>query len=189
MGFEKKSDKKSPRQSMDWKQSLLLVGVPKSARDFLVQLEAKTLEPGYVEKFEKIADDFCPSDTEHLTKLTFGLFHNPGRDVAGVVVVVSPVGMLVLDAGDGRVFKGFVWSQLCRFDVKRDGEYQVVGFSWYDGPQDISERAKLGTPLGSSEMSGGYMYMHASTQVLGMVAMALKELGVSDSLHMTSPLV
>jgi hypothetical protein len=97
--------------------------------------------------------------------------------------------MLVLDAGDGRVFKGFVWSQLCRFDVKRDGEYQVVGFSWYDGPQDISERAKLGTPLGSSEMSGGYMYMHASTQVLGMVAMALKELGVSDSLHMTSPLV
>jgi hypothetical protein len=38
-------------------------------------------------------------------------------------------------------------------------------------------------------MSGGYMYMHASTQVLGMVATALKELGVPDSIHKTSPLV
>jgi hypothetical protein len=188
MGFGRRHEGRSSRQAMDWKQRLLLAGVPKSARDFLARLEDKPLEPGYVEKFEKIAKDFCPRDVENLTRLTFGLFHNPGRDVAGVVVVVSPVGMLILDAGDGRIYSGFVWSELCRFDVKRDDDYQVVGFSWYDGPQGISERVQLGTPLRPSEMSGGYMYMHADAQLLGMVAMALKELGVPDSIHKTLPL-
>jgi len=189
MEFGKRREGRSSRKAMDWKQRLLLAGVGKSSRDFLSRLESLPLESGYVEKFQKIANDFCPRDVDNLTRLTFGLFHNPGRNVAGVVIVVSPVGMLILDAGDGRVYNGFIWAQLCRFDVKRDDDYQVVGFSWYDGPQDILERVQSGTPLRPSEMSGGYMYMHADAQLLEMIAMALDELGVPISVHETPPLV
>ena len=189
MGFGREREGRSSRQAMDWKQRLLLTGVGSSARDFLARLEALPADPGYGEKFEKIAKDFCPRDVDNLTRLTFGLFHNPRRNVAGVVVVVSPVGMLIVDAGDGRIYSGFVWAQLCRFDVKRDDDYQVVGFSWYDGQQDISQRIQSGIPLLPSEMSGGYMYMHADAQLLGMIAMALEELGVPVSVHETPPLV
>lgn len=190
MVFGRRDRGQASPQQMDWAQRLLLKGVPKSAREFFSWLEAKPhLEPGYFDKFEKLARDFCPADVTNLTRLTFGLFHNPGRDVAGVVVVVSPVGMLILDAGDARIYCGFVWSELCRFDVKSDGEYQVVGFSWHDGGDKIEDRVQLGIPLRPSEMSGGYMYMHADRGLLAMVAMALNELGVPETVHRTPPLV
>lgn len=175
---------------MDWRQQLLLTGVSKSAREFLAWLEAKPdSEPGYSDKFERVAREFCPGDLAGLTRLTFGLFHNPGRNVVGVVIVVSPSGMLILDAKDARVFQGFLWPALCRFDVKHDGEYQIVGFSWYDGVQDVAKRVELGTPLQSSEMSGGYMYLHADQELLAAVTIALDELGVPEAIHQSPPLL
>lgn len=175
---------------MDWGQRLLLAGVSKSARDFMARLEAlPASEPGYLDKFERVVKEFCPSDSSNLTRFTFGLFHNPGREVVGVLVVVAPPGMLILDAGDARLFGGFIWSQLCRFDIKHDGEYQVAGFAWYDGPQVIAERIEEGLPLQPWELSGGYMYLHADQEILASIAIALDELGVPESIHRSLPLV
>jgi len=72
--------------------------------------------------------------------LTFGLFHTPEHTLIGVVVVVGEVGLVLIDAKDGHPYAEFRWPTLCRFDVKHDGSYQIVGLAWYGGERDITER-------------------------------------------------
>jgi len=132
-----KERRSKAKMRLGWRQRARIVGVPQSARDLLEQLESRgTSEPGYVAHVADIVREL----EDEPAMLTFGLFHTPGHTVIGVVVVVGEVGLVLIDAKDGHPYAEFRWPTLCRFDVKHDGSYQIVGLAWYGGERDITER-------------------------------------------------
>ena len=174
------------RMSLDWRQRAMIVGVPKSARDQLGKLETSaTSEPGYVERVAEIVREL----EDDPAMVTFGLLHTPEHTMTGVVIVVGKVGMVLLDAKSRHPRAELRWPALCRFDVKHDRNYQIVGLAWYDGEQDITERLGEGTRLQLSEMRFAYMYMHAAKEVLAVIETAFEEAAIPEDVHQRPPLV
>jgi hypothetical protein len=174
------------RMPLDWRQRAMIVGVPKSARDHLGKLETSaTSEPGFVEHVAEIVREL----EDDPAVVTFGLLHTPEHTMTGVVIVIGKVGMVLLDAKSRHPRAELRWPTLCRFDVKHDREYQIVGLAWYDGEQDITERLDEGTPLKLSEMRFTYMYMHAAKEVLSTIKTAFDEGAISEEIHQRPPLV
>lgn len=174
------------RMRLDWRRRAMIVGVPKSARHHLGRLEARaTSEPGYVEHVAEIVREL----EDDPAMLTFGLFHTPEHTLIGVVVVVGEVGLVLLDAQDTHPYAEFRWPTLCRFDVKHDGNYQVVGVAWYDGEQDINERLRERSPLQLSEMRFAYMYMHADTELLAIIKSTFDASAIPEEVHRRPPLL
>jgi hypothetical protein len=182
----KKQRVDTSRMPLDWRQRAMIVGVPKSARDLLAQLEARaTSEPEYVEHVADIVREL----EDDPAILTFGLFHTPEHTVRSIVVVVGRVGLVLLDAKDLHPYAEFRWPTLCRFDVKHDRSYQIVGLAWYDGEHDITERLARGTPLELSEMRFAYMYVHADKEVLAAIRSAFDEAAIPEEMHQRPPLL
>ena len=174
------------RMPLDWRQRAMIVGVPKSARTLLEQLEARaTSEPGFVEHVAEIVREL----EDDPAMVTFGLFHTPEYTVTGVVVVVGKVGLVLLDAKDRHPFAEFRWPTLCRFDLKHDRNHQIVGLAWYEGERDITERIGEGTPLELSEMRFAYMYLHADSELLAFVSDAFEQAAIPEELHRRPPLL
>jgi hypothetical protein len=174
------------RMPLDWRQRAMIVGVPKSARILLEQLETRTTsEPGFVEHVAEIVREL----EDDPSMLTMGLFHTPEHTMTGVVIVVGKVGLVLLDARDRHPFAEFRWETLCRFDLKRDRSYQIVGLAWYEGDTDITERIGEKTPLELSEMRFAYMYMHADDDLLTFVKAAFDDAAVPEALHRRPPLL
>jgi hypothetical protein len=172
--------------ALDWRQRAMIVSVPKGARDLLEQLEANaTSEPGYV---EHIADMVRELEDDQ-AMLTFALFHTPEHTLVSVVVVVGSVGLVLLDAKEGRPYAEFRWPTLCRFDIKHIRGYQIVGFAWYDAERDINERLGEGTPLEPSEMWFAYMYMHANRDLLSAIKVAFDGTAIPEDIHRMTPLI
>ena len=139
---------------LDWRQRAMIVGVPKSARDLLEQLKMRaTSEPDFVEHVAEIVREL----EDDPAMVSFGLFHTPEYTVTGVVIVVGRVGLVLLDAKNRHPFAEFPWPSLCRFDLKHDHDYQIVGIAWYEGERDITPRIEEGTALKLSEMRFAYM--------------------------------
>ena len=66
-----KERKSGPKMRLNWRQRARIVGVPKSARDLLEQLESRaTSEPGYVEHVADIVREL----EDEPAMLTLGLF-------------------------------------------------------------------------------------------------------------------
>jgi len=171
---------------LGWRQRARIVGVPKSARNLLEQLESRgTSEPGYVEHVADIVREL----EDEPAMLTFGLFHTPEHTLVGVVVVVGEVGLVLIDAKDGHPYAEFRWPTLCRFDVKHDGSYQIVGLAWYGGERDITERLAEGTPFQLSEMWFAHIYMHASKELLAAIQEAFDAAAIPKKVHQRPPLV
>jgi hypothetical protein len=182
----KKKDDDTSRMHLDWRQRAMIVGVPKSARDLLGQLETRaTSEPAYVEHVAEIVREL----EDDPAILTFGLFHTPEHTVRSIVIVVGAVGLVLLDAKDGHPYAEFRWPTLCRFDVKHDRSYQIVGLAWYDGAHDITERLAEGTPLEPSEMRFAYMYMHADKEVLATIKESFDQAAIPEEIHRRPPLL
>ncbi len=174
------------RMPLDWRQRAMTVGVPKSGRIVLEQLETRaTSETGFVEHVAEIVREL----EDDPAMLTFGLFHTPEHTMTGVVIVVGKVGLVLLDAEDRHPFADFRWETLCRFDLKRDRSYQIVGLAWYEGERDITERIGEETPLELSEMRFAYMYMHADDELLTFVKEAFDEAAIPEALHRRPPLL
>jgi hypothetical protein len=172
--------------ALDWRQRAMIVGVPKTARAQLGQLERRaSSDPEYVEHVAEIVREL--EDDPAL--VSFGLFHTPEHALLGVVVVVGKVGLVLLDAHDSRPYAEFRWPTLCRFDVKQVHNYQVVGLAWYDGAQDVTERLGAGTPLELAEMRFAYMYMHADTELLAGIQAAFDEASIPEEVHRRPPLL
>ena len=171
---------------LDWRRRARIVGVPKSARDLLEQLEARaTSEPGYVEHVADIVREL----EDDPAMLTLGLFHTPEQVLMGVVFVVGEVGLVLLDAKDGHPYAEFRWPSLCRFDVKHDGNYQIVGLAWCEGERPIAERLADGTPLQPSELWFAYMYMHADDELLAAINETFEKAAIPQELHQMPPLL
>jgi hypothetical protein len=182
----KKQGANTSKMPLDWRQRAMIVGVPKSARDLLGQLETRaTSEPEYVEHVAEIVREL----EDDPAILTFGLFHTPEHTVRSIVVVVGKVGLVLLDAKDGHPYAEFRWPTLCRFDVKHDRNYQIVGLAWYDGAHDITERLGEGTPLEPSEMRFAYMYMHADKELLAAIKDAFDDAAIPEELQQRPPLL
>lgn len=182
----KKQEVNASRMPLDWRQRAMIVGVPRSARDLLGQLETRaTSEPEYVEHVAEIVREL----EDDPAILTFGLFHTPEHTVRSIVIVVGAVGLVLLDAKDGHPYAEFRWPTLCRFDVKHDRNYQIVGLAWYDGERDITERLGDRTPLAPSEMRFAYMYMHADKEVLAVINRAFDEAAIPEEVHLRPPLL
>lgn len=183
----KQNERRSePKMRLDWRQRARTVGVPKSARDLLEGLESHaTSEPGYVDHVADIVREL----EDEPTMLTFGLFHTPEHSLTAVVVVVGEVGLVLLDANNERPYAEFRWPTLCRFDVKHDGNYQIVGLAWYGGERDITERLSEATPLKLSEMWFAYMYMHAPRELLVAIQDAFDATAIPKEVHQRPPLL
>lgn len=185
-GRRRKQRRREPRMPLDWRQRLMTAVVPKNARDLMEQLETRgSSDSNYMEQIasrvKELGDDS--------KMVTFGLFHTPKHNVMGIVIVVGQKGIALLDAADGRPYAEFRWPTLCRFDVKHDRQYQIVGLAWYDGEKDIAERLGEGTALRPSEMRFAYMYMHADNETLAAISVAFENAGVPEALHRRPPLV
>ena len=185
-GRKRKQGIDGSRMPLDWRQRAMIVGVPKSARALLEELESRAIsEPGFVEHVAEIVREL----EDDPAMITFGLFHTPDHATTGVVIVVGKVGLVLLDANDRHPFAEFRWQTLCRFDLKRDRNYQIVGLAWYEGERDVTERMEEGTPLELSEMRFAYMYMHADDGLLDFVRKAFDDAAIPEEFHRRPPLL
>ncbi len=174
------------RMALDWRQRAMIVGVPKSARHLLGNLEARaTSEPGFV---EHVAESVRGWEDDP-AMVTFGLLHTPEHTITGVIIVVGKAGIVLLDAKSSHPRAELRWVNLCRFDVKHDRGYQIVGIAWYDGERDIAQRLEEGTGLQLAEMRFAYLYMHAAKEVLSAIRTAFDEAAIPEDVHQRPPLV
>lgn len=185
-GRKHKEPKSEPKMRLDWRQRARTVGVPKSARVMLEQLEARaTSEPGYVEHVADIVREL----EDEPSMLTLALFHTPEQTLLGVVIVVGEVGLVLLDAKNGHPYAEFRWPTLCRFDVKHYGSYQIVGLAWYEGKRSIAERLAEHTALRPSELWFAYLYTHADTKLLTAIKNAFDAVAIPQKVHQMPPLL
>lgn len=147
------------KRRLSVRDRLMLSGVPPSARQAILGFESRAeAQPEGMKRFGLIT----AAVSEGPSLYTFGLFHTGDGDVAGILLAITPDAMLVLDVNDGRIYANCQWKTMCCFDFKldHDGEFQVGGFTYYDGEQDIEDRLDEDYLLEASELSGGYLYLH-----------------------------
>jgi hypothetical protein len=185
-GREQKQRLHESKMSLDWQQRLMTAVVPKNARDLFEQLETRgSSDSKYMEQIARRVAELGDDSA----MVTFGLFHTRKHNVMGIVIVVGQSSMALLDAEDGKPYAEFRWPTLCRFDVKHDRRYQIVGLAWYEGEKDIPERLGEGTALRPSEMRFAYMYMHADKETLTAIKVAFVDAAVPEELHGRPPLL
>jgi len=184
-GGKQKEQPSGPKLRLGWRQRARIVAVPKKARALLVKLEARATEPEYMEHVTDIVREL----EDDPAMVTFGLFHTPEYTLLGVVVVVGAVGLVLLDAKDGHPYAEFRWPTLCRFDVKHDRDYQIVGLAWHEGERAIAERLAEGTALRPSELWFAYLYMHADDELLAAIKEPFERAAIPEELHQMPPLL
>jgi hypothetical protein len=185
-GRKRKEGLDGSTMALDWRQRAMIVGVPKSARHLIGQLEARaTSDRDYVEQIAETVRELGDDPAV----VTFGLFHTPDHALLRIVVVVGKVELVLLDADDTRPYAEFRWPTLCRFDVRHVRNHQVVGLAWYEGDQDIAERLGAGTPLELSEMRFAYMYIHADDELLAAIKEKFDASSVPEETHRRAPLL
>lgn len=174
------------RMRVDWRTRAMIVAVPKSARDFFGRLETRiTSDSTYRDRLAEIVKD---SEDDPAT-IAVGLFHTPQHTLTGVVIVVRNAALVLLDSDTGEPYAEFSWATLCRFDIKQEHGYQIVGLAWYDGNREISERLRDPVPLELSEMRFAYMYMHADLETLAAIRARVESSAVPEEIHRRVPLL
>jgi hypothetical protein len=162
------------------------VNVPKRARSQMAALEASAgSEPELLSHFANEVELF----DDGTAMLTFGLFHTPEHNLLGIAIVVGKEGIILVDTSDMSLYAEFQWANLCRFDVKNDHDYQVVGIAWYEGERPISERLKEGTELPLSDMRFAYLYTHFDKEALSAIQRAFDSSAIPPEVHQRTPLL
>jgi hypothetical protein len=96
----------------------------------------------------------------------FGALITPGRNLAGVVLAVTGSRIALLDPGTGELFAQHPWQSVLRFGVRHHGDFQTAQIVAYDGETELAERLRSEIPLGADEVSGAFLYLHASLSIL-----------------------
>jgi hypothetical protein len=185
-GRRQRQDPKNAKMRVGWQQRLMNANVPKRARSHIGSLEAGVgSQPDLLSPF---ADEVELFD-DGTAMLTFGLFHTLEHSLLGIAIVVGKGGIVLVDTSDMSLYAEFQWANLCRFDVKHDHDYQVVGIAWYEGDRPISERLKEGTELQLSDMRFAYLYTHFDKESLSAIQRAFDGSAIPIEVHQRTPLL
>jgi hypothetical protein len=160
--------------------------VPKRARSQISALEANAAsKPELLSQFANEVELF----DDGTAMLTFGLFHTPEHNLLSIAIVVGKEGIVLVDTDDMSLYAEFLWVNLCRFDVKHDHDYQVVGIAWYEGERPIAERLKEETELQLSDMRFAYLYTHFDKETLSAIQRAFDISSIPQEVHGRTPLL
>ena len=95
-------------------------------------------------------------DEGEATKLwTLALVHQPNSNFLGKISMATPKARpYIFDPETFRCSLSIGCSWICRFDIKYDGDYQIIGFSFYRGEKGRIRSTGLGkgTPLTDAEV-------------------------------------
>jgi hypothetical protein len=104
-------------------------------------------------------------------------------------LVVNEDGLMLLDFASGEVIRGFSWSHFCRFDVRLDGDFQVIGFNWFEGSQTIEERLGEGAALRNDELELWYLYVWALPEFYEAALPLWERLSVPENMYESKSLL
>ena len=169
----------SRRRRVSPKQRLLfLKSVPPQSKQFLSRLEGLPgQDPDFENRLAKSVERY-DADVATDTVWTFALAHQPHSNFLGKVMMATPKGLCIVDPQTFRCNLAIDWAWLCRFDIKHDGNYQIVGVTFFCGEGHPADRAKSGKPLADAEVELWYFYTHTTADFFEYVIEAADEADV-----------
>jgi hypothetical protein len=118
-----------------------------------------------------------------------GLVQGDMAYIQGVADSTAGYSLMLLDFASGEVIRGFSWSHFCRFDVRLDGDFQVIGFNWFEGSQTIEERLGEGAALRNDELELWYLYVWALPEFYEAALPLWERLSVPENMYESKSLL
>lgn len=162
----------SPKQKL-----LFLKSVHPKGKQFISTLERlPRQDPDFESKLAKSLEHYGPDVTDMVW--TFALAHQPNSNFLGKVMIATSKGLCIVDPQTFRCNLAIDWPWICRFDIKQDQNYQIVGFSFFCGEGHPEDRAATGEPLADAEVENWYFYTHSSDDFFEYIIDAADEADV-----------
>ena len=185
-GRRQRQDPQNATMRVGWQQRLMNANVPKSARTQIGALEANAGVGSRAPSAFRRRRRALRRWHGHVDLWTFPYAEH---NLLGIAIVVGKEGIVLVDTTDMSLYAEFLWANFCRFDVKHDHDFQVVGIAWYEGERPITEWLKEETQLQLSDMRFAYFYAHFDKEALSAIQHAFESSCIPQEVHGRTPLL